>query len=417
MTSPWNSSGVKEGARLSRSAQGRIVQHLPSRDELPSVLILGDHFGYAGNVVHGVTTYYLHTLPALAERGVRLRACFLREPHPAAEALRQHGIEPIFLSARKWNPLVAFHVATVIRACRCDIVHAAGIKATLIARIAARLAGARVIVHVHDLGYPAAPVGLMHRLFAKPADVGIGVSRAARDVLVRGYHVAPRQCHVIHNGISPNAIGEVAPNARSRIRVSLAIPDDAGVIAMIARMHPIKGHRTMLRVMARIAAQRPDAVLILAGDGPERSACEVLSEELGLRDRVRFLGSRKDIPELLAACDLVVAPSESEGLPTVAIEACAAGRPVVGFDAGGLRDIIDDSTSGRLIRPGDEEGFARAILDLLGDPDMLARFGREALVRARDFTIDRHVRQLIACYGQTVGLPAAASGLSSWPAG
>ncbi len=412
MTSPWISPLAPDEAPLSRSIQASTIQHPPSRDEFPSVLILGDHFGYPDNVVHGVTTYYLHTLPALVERGVPLRACFLRGPHPAADALRRHGIEPIFLSAPKWSPLVAFRVAAIIRACRCDIVHAAGIKATLIARIATRLAGAQVIVHAHDLGYPAPPVAMMHRLFARPSDVGIGVSRAVRDVLVQGYHLAPRQCHVIHNGIALDAIGAAAPNARSRIRASLAIPDSASVIAMIARMHPIKGHRIMLRIMARIAARRPDALLMLVGDGPERSACEALTEKLDLQNSVRFLGSRKDVPDLLTASDLVVAPSQSEGLPTVAIEACAASRPVVGFDAGGLRDIIDDGVSGRLIPPGDDDGFASAVLDLLADPDMLARYGREALARSPHFTIDNHVRELMACYTQTArsGLPSRSAG-------
>ncbi len=101
----------------------------------------------------------------------------------------------------------------------------------------------------------------------------------------------------------------------------------------------------MLRIMARVVARRPDAVLVMAGDGPEREACEALAAELGLQDNVRFLGSRDDVPQILAACDLVVVPSKSEGLSLAAIEACA-GKAVVGFDAGGLSDVITDEVSG-----------------------------------------------------------------------
>jgi glycosyltransferase involved in cell wall biosynthesis len=94
-------------------------------------------------------------------------------------------------------------------------------------------------------------------------------------------------------------------------------------------------------------------------------------------------------------------------LPTVAIEACAAGRPVVGFDAGGLRDIITDHISGRLIAPGDERGFADALIDLIADPDRRTALGRQALLRAPSFTVDSHVGQLLRCYAELTTPPGA----------
>jgi glycosyltransferase involved in cell wall biosynthesis len=384
--------------------------------KLPAVLILGDHFGYPGNVVHGVTTYYLHTIPALAESGLTVHACFLREPHPAADGLRQRGIEPIFLSANKWNPFVAFRVAALIRRHGCGIVHACGVKATLVARMAARMTGARAIVHVHDLLTPSPPVGALHRLFGRRADVGIAVSQAVREVAVRGYHVDPQQARVIHNGIPAKRVREATAKDRARMRATLGIAEDAGVLAMIARMHPIKGHRAMMAIMARVVAERPDTVLLLAGDGPERAACEAQVDTLGLRGNVQFLGSRNDVPELLAACDLIVAPSQSEGLPTVAIEGAAVGRATVGFDCGGLRDIVTDGVSGRLIPPGDEAAFGQALVDLLGDRGALVRAGKAALANARRFTLEHHVRELIACYRDTAPKSAADTRVHVWQA-
>jgi glycosyltransferase involved in cell wall biosynthesis len=366
--------------------------------ELPAVLVLGDHFGYPGNVVHGVTTYYLHTIPALAEQGVDVHACFLREPHPAAEGLRSRGIDPVFLSAAKWNPFVARRVAEIVRERNCRIIHACGVKATLVARMAARFTGARAIVHVHDLLTPAPAIASMHRLFRSPDDVGLAVSQAVRQVAIDGYHVDPRHARVIHNGIPASRVAEATPETRAAMRATLGIGERTGVLAMIARMHPIKGHRTMMEIMAQVVKERPDTVLLLAGDGPERGACEALVDTLGLRDNVRFLGSRSDVPELLAASDLVVSPSRSEGLPTVAIEGAAVGRATVGFDCGGLRDIVTDGVSGRLIPQGNVDAFSRALVSLLGDPIALARMNKAALATAPEFTLEHHVQALIALY-------------------
>jgi len=372
-------------------------------DEQPSVLILSDHLGYPDGVMHGVTTYYLHVLPALVKSGVRLHTCFLREPHPAAAVLNANGIETLFLSAGKWNFFVALEVAALIRKHRIQIVHAAGLKATLIGRVAARLTGASVIVHAHDLLYPDPAVGILQRMFARSSDLGIGVSHAVLEVLQKGYYIDPQRSRVVHNGIPLDHVRNVSPDARSRIRTQLGIAEDCGVIAMIARMHPIKGHASMLRIMARVVRSSPDLVLILAGDGPEREACEEQTTQLGLQRNVRFLGVRNDVPELLVASDVVVVPSQSEGLSLVAIEAAAAGRPVVGFDAGGLRDVITDGASGRLIQPGDEVSFADALLDLFADPDKRARFGSRALAGVEHFSLQNHIRNLLECYRDVLG--------------
>lgn len=373
--------------------------------DLPGVLILGDHLGYPRNIGHGVTSYFLNTLPALAERGIALHVCFLREPHAAAAGLHAHGIVPSFLSASKWDPTVALRVATMIRTNNIRIVHAAGMKATLVARIAGRLTGAQIIVHAHDMLRPPPALRVAHELLARAHDCGIGVSEAARALVISGYRVPRARTRVIHNGIDLERITNVAADAAGRLRDELAIPASGALILMIARMHPIKGHRVMLRIMARVVERHPDAVLVLAGDGPERAACERLAETLGIAGAVRFLGGRSDIPDLLAACDLVVVPSQSEGLSLAAIEAFAAGKPVVGFATGGLRDVIDDGENGLLADEGDEAQFADRVCALLASPERIARLGTAARQKARQFALEHHVRELIGFYRAAVAYP------------
>jgi glycosyltransferase involved in cell wall biosynthesis len=273
--------------------------------------------------------------------------------------------------------------------------------------MAARMVGAEIIVHAHDLIYPGAVVGALQRIFSRQSDMGIGVSRAVLEVLEKGYHVHPLRNRVVHNGIPLEHIYQVEPAAKARVRAELAIPDGHDVIAMIARMHPIKGHASMLRIMARCVAARPQLTLILAGDGPERSACEAQVVALGLEQNVKFLGIRNDVPALLAAADVVVVPSQSEGLSLVAIEAGAAGRPVVCFDTGGLKDVVTDDVNGYLIPPGDEPAFAAALLELFNNPETRSRFGSNARVGVEHFSLQNHVMNLLACYRDVLASPSA----------
>ena len=365
---------------------------------VPSVMFLGDHFGYPSGVMHGVTSYFLNVLPALSAAGVDITACFLRDPHPAAAALRGSGIEPLFLSASPLDPFVVSRVASVAKERGCRIIHGCGIKATLVARLVARMVGASAIIHVHDLLYPKLLVSALHRAFSRSTDTGLCVSEAVRDVAINGYHVPPDRCRVVYNGIRIDAMRRVASDARSSLRKELQVADAADVIAMIGRMHPVKGHRGMVQMMPSILRSRPGTVLLLVGDGPERPACEALAARLGVQDHVRFLGQRTDIPELLSASDLVVMPSQSEGLGLAAIEALAAGKPVVAYGVSGLREVVSNDRDGKLVAAGDQNAFARAVVTLLEDRQLRESYSQYATVAAERFALERHIETLLSCY-------------------
>jgi len=369
-----------------------------ARAPVPPVMFLGDHFGYPSGVVHGVTSYLLTVLPALASAGVDITVCFLREPHPAAAGLRPSGIAPLFLSASPLDPMVVSRVANIATGRGCRIIHASGIKATLVARLVARRVGARPIIHVHDLLYPNLLVRALHRAFSRSTDTGLCVSEAVRDVAINGYYVPPDRCRVAYNGIRIDAMRRVAPDSRSSLRRELQIAEAADVIAMIGRMHPVKGHKGMVQMMPDILRSRPGTVLLLVGDGPERAACEALAAQLGVQGHIRFLGQRTDIPELLAAADLAVVPSQSEGLGLAAIEALAAGKPVVAYGVSGLCEVVSNDRDGKLVAAGDQNAFAQAVVTLLKDRRLLESYGQHAMVAAERFSLERHIETLLSCY-------------------
>lgn len=374
----------------------------PIATDLPPIMVLADHIGYADGVRHGVTTYLLHVLPLLAAAGVDLTVCFLRQPHAAAEEMRARGIHPVFLDAGKWDPTVALRVAALGRRKRVRLLHATGVKGTLVARIAARLIGARTLLHVHDLNDPGAALSALQRLIAQPADAAVCVSEAVRELTVTRYRVARERVRIARNGIPLELLRGAATAARSRVLEELGIEPVRPVLAMIGRLHAVKGHRDLLAMLPEIVRGCPRALLLVIGDGPERPACEALARSLGMSGHVRFLGRRSDVPRLLAAIDLVLMPSRSEGLGLAAIEAVAAGRPVIAFAVGGLPEVVVDGVNGRLVRSGDHQAFARAVVETLRDPAQRLSYARGAASSAQHFGVEAHVRRLIDCYRMTL---------------
>ena len=150
------------------------------------------------------------------------------------------------------------------------------------------------------------------------------------------------------------------------------------VVGIVAKLSAVKGHEHFLRAAARVRERRSDVIFLVVGDGPLRPQLESLTEELGLADAVRFVGVRKDIPEVLGLMDVFVLSSLSEGAPNVILEAMAAGLPVVASNVGGVPDIVRDGETGRLVEPGDHEALADAVLDILNDETRAGLMGRLA---------------------------------------
>jgi glycosyltransferase involved in cell wall biosynthesis len=173
-------------------------------------MLLGDKFGYPSGISHGLTTYYLNVVPHLS-REVDLTVCLLREPHPAARELNSAGIEPVFFNARRWNPFVALQVAALAKQRGCRIIHAGGIKAALVARAVARLLEASVLVHVHDEKIPPASIRFLHRVFARPTDLGICVSRAVSENAHGSYYLARNRLRIVHNGVELERFAKSLP--------------------------------------------------------------------------------------------------------------------------------------------------------------------------------------------------------------
>lgn len=310
------------------------------------------------------------------------------------------------------NVRAARELRKLAEARRPAIVHTHTAKAGALGRWAARRAGVRAVVHTfhgHVLsGYFPRPVSRLfveiERRLAARTDVLLAVSERVRDELLDLGVGRPEQWRVVPVGL------DLEPIASSRLekpfaRRFLDLPLRGPAVGIVGRLVPVKDHATFLDAAARIAAARPDATVVVAGDGELRASLERRAAGLGpLARRIRFLGWVHDLPSLYRALDVVVLSSTQEGTPVALIEAQAAARPVVATRVGGVAEVVRDGEGGVLVRSGDAVAMADAVLGLLADPDRAVAMGwmarRAVLPR---FSAERLVRDMASLYDELLG--------------
>ena len=226
------------------------------------------------------------------------------------------------------------------------------------------------------------------------------------------------------DGVPPDQVTTI-PNALPPLPMTLPTPTllfekngHAGpVIGVVARLQPEKGVEYFLRAAAEVARSATGARFVVIGDGPLRRELEALAEQLGLGERVRFLGLRPDAPTLVAGFDLLAVPSLSEGTALRVLEAMAAGVPIVASAVGGIPDQIRHEREGLLVPPGDPAALATAILSLTRDPlraRCLGEAGRRRLVSC--FGYDVMLRRILAIYHAALEWPESFAPVPRLPA-
>ncbi|MGE0024280.1 MAG: glycosyltransferase [Hyphomicrobium sp.] len=220
----------------------------------------------------------------------------------------------------------------------------------------------------------------------------IAVSEEVKKRLLDELHVPEAKVRTVHNGM---LLPDLPVPRNEELRKALAGGSDRPLVLTPARLHEQKGHRYLLEAAAHV----PGALFLFAGEGPERQRLEAECRRLGLEDRVRFLGHRPDIPELLSLCDLFVLPSLYEGLPLSVLEAMSYAKPVVATAAGGTDEAVVDGVTGRLVPLRDPHALAQAMNSLLRDRETAARYGAAGRRRVEDaFSVPRMLRGVTGIY-------------------
>jgi glycosyltransferase involved in cell wall biosynthesis len=277
---------------------------------------------------------------------------------------------------------------------RPAILHAHDPHALTLAGLCAALTGRPLIV-TRRVVFP-----LRRRGFWRRADRVVAVSRAVADVLARDGLDSAR-ITVVHSGISLDELMTIVP---LQVRRQLGLPDTATIAVNVASLTGEKDHATLLRAAQRLAKRLPQLHWVVAGAGPLLPELERLCAELSVSVRVHFIGHLEEPARLIAEADLLVMSSRDEGLGTTVLDAMALGIPVASTSAGGLPEMLGDG-AGLLVPPGDQEGLADAVEQVVRDPITRAAMVARAREVVQRFTASRMADEMASVYRSCVPFP------------
>ncbi len=301
-------------------------------------------------------------------------------------------------------------LAALIRSERVNLVHAHQYTPFFYAA-ASRLPWRRppIVFTEHGRWFPDFPRPkriAANRVLLGRRDRVVGVGESVRQALIHNEGIAPRRVEVIYNGIDLDAYPEGNGNddETADVRRELDVGADDLVVILVARLDHLKDHVTAVETHKHVIARRPDAKLVLVGEGPERPKIEEAIRARGLESSVRLLGLRKDIPRLIRASDIFLLTSVSEGIPLTLIEAMAARRPVVSTHVGGVGEVVDEGKTGLLAPSGNAPALADHLLSLANNPSLRQEFGRLGRRRAEElFSETQMMERYDRLYHETIG--------------
>lgn len=302
---------------------------------------------------------------------------------------------------REISPLqdlkVLWTIYQLMRAYKPHVVHTHTAKAGFIGRLAARLAGVPVVVHTFHghvfKGYygklKTQAFIWMERFAASWSDTIITLTDSLRREIADEYKITRKsRMTVLPLGLDLEPFSQMT-RKRGEFCAEWNIPKDAPLVGIVARLAPVKNHTLFLEAAKRVLQAKPNVRFVVVGDGETATQVRAKAEALGIAQAVTFTGWVKNTPSIYSDLDVKVISSVNEGTPVTLIEALAAGCPVVSTDVGGVAELLDGGTFGKLVPTQDPDALAQAILDTLDNPPdmenarraMVQRYGIERLVR------------------------------------
>ncbi len=330
----------------------------------------------------------------------------------AAQRFREVGAN--IMTSRFWRrsisplfDLLAFW--ELFRLCqrkKFDIVNTHTSKGGFLGRIAARLAGVPLVIYTAhgyifnevDSRLTAIIYTCLEKFAAYFCDLVISVNEEERLIAIEKKVVSPDKIVTVLNGINVSKFENAVPT--ELLRRELDPSGEAILIGTTGRLASQKGYVYLIKAMPLIIERYPKARALFVGEGPLEGELKSLAGELGIADKCRFLGFRKDIPELLACFDIFVLPSLWEGLSITILEAMAAGKPVVTTNIKGNREAIDNGVNGLLVNPADSLALADTVINLIRNKEHARNIGLMANRKVREsFSEERMIERTLDLYG------------------
>ena len=303
----------------------------------------------------------------LRARGHEVMIASLTPLGPMGLEARELGIATESLEMRRGvpDPRGLVRLARLVRTWKPDLLHSHMIHANLMARVVRLIAPVPALVStIHNI-YDGGRLRMAaYRLSNGLVDQMTIISKTAADRFISESIIPKELLRVIPNSVDTERFRNVPPGTRESVRRSVGIQDQFAWLA-VGRFEIAKDYPNMLRAFARVRERHPEALLLLVGRGSLQPETEAMTQALGLADNVRFLGVRRDVPEVMSAADGYVMSSAWEGMPIVLLEAAAAALPIVATRVGGNQEVVQHEESGFLVAPRDHDALSLAMLRLM----------------------------------------------------
>ncbi|WP_231936332.1 glycosyltransferase [Bythopirellula polymerisocia] len=329
--------------------------------------------------IGGAETLLMNLVRRLDRKQIHPEVACLKDRGPLGDELVKEIPVHSNLLAIKFDLRVLYRLWKLMRTRRIDAVVTVGAGDKMFwGRLAARMAGVRVVISaLHSTGWPDS-VGRLNRLLTPLTDAFVGVAQSHSEHLVEKEGFPATKVHTIFNGVDTKRF---CPGDRDKVRRELGLPLDSKVVAILAALRPEKNHALFLEGAAEILRSESRAQFLIIGDGPLREHLELKAQQLGLQNVTHFLGSRSDVEGVLQCVDAVALTSHNEASPVSILEALSCSVPVVAANVGSVGETVIDGITGKLFAAGDSSGFVACTLDLLDDEELRTKLGAKGRER------------------------------------
>jgi len=387
---------------VAEASRAVAIESVPKRKINALHLIYSPGYG-------GIETMVLNWVanfdPTTVEARVAYFAGDRNREIPFLEAAQRYGITPLPVRWSKFKPFfkAARDVAKIVRKYDIDVVHTHAYYGDAVGALAGKMAPVKTVATIYvwtkHYEFHRQLMQFMDWVACQFIDV---VTGTCKDTAVRTHVFGKRgeDIPVLLPGY-PETHARVSPEQRKRLRQAAGIKDDEFLMVNVARLAPEKAQDQLIKSFSIIHQKYPNTKLWISGVGMASIEQELLRlrSEYGLESSVKLLGFTKDVWSLLNTADMMAHPSHAEGMPAAVLEGMAASLPIVASAVNGLPEMIEHDYCGKLVAENDVQGFAEAVIDLIGDREQAARLGRMARHRIEtDLSIGTAVSEVERLY-------------------
>jgi len=354
--------------------------------------------------MHGVKRLFGWMIPRFDRSRFEVSLLSLRKKDLSEDKLESLGFPVYYLEKGKFDPSTFPALVSLLKRLEIDVIQAHGYGATTFGRAAALWLRIPNVLHEHaNLTDTPWFQKVPDKLLDPVTDVAIAVSESTRRFCIDARLLAPERVKKVYLGAP---LDEFRPSTREEAleaRRALGLDESARILGTVTRLHESKGNRYFIEAAALLAKERKDVSFVVVGEGPLQGELEARARELGIADRVAFVGFQRDVAAAFATFDVAVFPSLWEGTPLTVFEAMAMAKPIVSTDVDGLRDVLVNDENALVVPAKDPQALSRAVLRLLDEPELSRRLSERALATSKQFDIQNFVSKMERLYDLLVG--------------